>query len=174
MADIVCRRDSLEQRRNRQPRPCGNRYLVSGSGVSVKLSAPSWPQIARPYAATAAVSAGLCLAAWAMPPQAAGSPCDGPGCVPNLRSVVSEGGACAPRLHFPFGIDAYGTTFICLSSYRNPSQGIWSEAPPLVGVRASGSACAGNQGVAQSPDGLPLLCSGNSTWDTYTTDLPPS
>jgi hypothetical protein len=68
-------------------------------------------------------------------------------------------------------LDADGNTLICLSRPTNPSQGLWSEAPTLVGVGDSGAQCSGNQGVAQSPDGLPLLCMG-SAWQPYTTDLP--
>ena len=141
----------------------------------MRLSTLHWPRYStRIRGAVVAAAVALSFASLCEPPHAVGAPCDGPNCVPNLRSVVDEDGSCAPRLHFPFGLDANGKTFICLSNYRNPSQGIWSEAPPLVGVRASGSACAGNQGVAQSPDGLPLLCSGKSTWEPYTTDLPSS
>jgi hypothetical protein len=103
--------------------------------------------------------------------EASASPCDGPNCVPNVRTGAVSGAACEPRRYFPFGLDANGTTLICLANYRDPSEGSWSQAPQLVGVRGSGTPCAGNQGVAQSPDGLPLLCTGQ-TWQPYTTDLP--
>lgn len=101
------------------------------------------------------------------------SPCDGPRCVPNVQANVARGAPCTPRRHFPFGFDQNDSTLICLANPRYPGQGSWSQAPPLAGVREPGSSCSENQGVAQSPDGTPLLCT-NAQWQEYTTDLPPA
>ena len=101
---------------------------------------------------------------------ASGSPCDGPSCVPNLRTDAVEGASCTAARLYPFGLDARGNTLICYATYRNPTTASWSSVPQLVGVRDYGALCSG-QGAAQSPDGLALVCRG-STWDRYTPDLP--
>lgn len=101
---------------------------------------------------------------------ASGSPCDGTSCVPHLITNAVEGAPCEAARVYPFGLDASGNTLICYATYRNPTTTAWSRVPQLVGVRDYGAQCSGT-GVAQSPDGLPLVCRG-STWDRYTPDLP--
>jgi hypothetical protein len=101
---------------------------------------------------------------------ASGSPCDGSSCVPHVRTDAVEGASCEAARVYPFGLDAQGNTLICYATYRNPTKTSWSSVPQLVGVRDYGALCSG-KGVAQSPDGLPLVCR-DSIWDRYTPDLP--
>lgn len=101
---------------------------------------------------------------------ASGSPCDEPNCVPHVRTDAVKGGSCAAARVYPFGLDAGGNTLICYATYRNPITASWTQLPQLVGVRDYGALCSGG-GVAQSPDGLPLVCRA-SIWDRYTPDLP--
>jgi hypothetical protein len=101
---------------------------------------------------------------------AAGSPCDGPSCVAHLRTDAVQGASCTASRLYPFGLDASGNTLICYATYRNPETATWTPVPQLVGVRDYGALCSGT-GVAQSMDGIPLVCRG-STWDRYTPDLP--
>jgi hypothetical protein len=41
-------------------------------------------------------------------------------------------------------------------------KGLWAQALPLIGVRDTGTPCSGNSGVAQSPDGKPMICEGGA------------
>lgn len=102
--------------------------------------------------------------------KASGSPCDGPSCVPHLRTDAVQGASCTAARLYPFGLDASGNTLICYATYRNPETATWTPVPQLVGVRDYGALCSGT-GVAQSMDGIPLVCRG-SIWDRYTPDLP--
>ena len=45
-------------------------------------------------------------------------------------------------------------------------KGQWGQAPPLLGVRVLGTQCSGNSGVAQSPDGKPMMCQ-NQAWAVH-------
>ncbi|MBZ4521808.1 hypothetical protein GBP62_15005 [Mycobacterium avium subsp. hominissuis] len=121
---------------------------------------------------TGAAVAGLAAATIVAlpPPTASGSPCDGVSCVPHLRTDAVEGASCQAARLYAFGLDARGNTLICYATYRNPTTASWSPVPQLVGVRDYGALCS-DQGVAQSPDGLPLVCR-DSIWDRYTPDLP--
>jgi hypothetical protein len=119
----------------------------------------------------AAVAGLIAVTVVALPAgTASGSPCDGSSCVPHVRTDAVEGASCDAARVYPFGLDARGNTLICYATYRNPTTATWSPLPQLVGVRDYGALCSGG-GVAQSPDGLPLVCRGD-TWDRYTPDLP--
>jgi hypothetical protein len=138
----------------------------------LRFALDNQPRRWRVIAAAVSITCGLITAGFAaLGPIALASPCDGPRCVPNVQADASRGAPCAPRRHFPFGLDQNGSTLICLVNSHNPSQGSWSQAPPLSGVRGVGSSCSANEGVAQSFDGTPLLCN-DSQWQEYTTDLP--
>lgn len=121
-----------------------------------------------------AAVAGLAIATTIVVPQgtASGSPCDGLSCVPHLRLGAVQGAPCEAARLYAFGLDASGNTLICYATYRNPTTASWSPVPKLVGIRDYGALCS-DQAVAQSPDGLPLVCRG-SIWDRYTPDLPVS
>jgi hypothetical protein len=86
--------------------------------------------------------------------QASASPCNGPDCVPNVSRNAAVGAPCVPHKLYDFGLDPSGRTLICVNS------GGWAQSLPLVGVRDMGDPCNGVQGTAQSPDGIPMTCSG--------------
>ncbi len=117
-----------------------------------------------------------CLAAATLsalaPVTVSAEPCDGSSCVPHVKTDVVAGGSCTALRLYALGLDANGNTFICYATHRNPKTATWSPLPPLVGVRDFGALCDG-PGVAQSPDGLPLVCR-DSIRDKYTTALPVS
>ncbi|GFG84331.1 hypothetical protein [Mycolicibacter algericus] len=92
--------------------------------------------------------------------------------VPNVRSGAVARAACTPRRHFPFGFDVDGNTYICFVVYQKPSQGHWVAVPPLIGVRDPETQCGTSGGVAQSPEGLPLLCNDSGRWYENTDGLP--
>lgn len=105
------------------------------------------------------------------PGTAAGAPCDGLGCVPHLRTGAVEGASCAPTRQYPFGVDAAGNTYTCLATFLHPRENTWTPAPPLVGVRDFGALCTDEQGSAQSPLGIPMLCR-DSTWQQFVVGIP--
>lgn len=119
-----------------------------------------------------AVAAGLTAATLVALPvgTASGAPCDETSCVPHLRTDAVQGASCTAARLYPFGLDASGNTLICYATYRNPETATWIPVPQLVGVRDYGALCSGTD-MAQSMDGLPLVCRG-SIWDRYTPDLP--
>lgn len=129
---------------------------------------PNWATMARLVATFTAVAA----ATMAPAPSASATPCDGPSCAPNVRSGAANGASCAPRRHFPFGLGRFGEAYLCLVNGHNPSQGHWTAVPPLIGVRDPGTYCGRSQGVAQSPEGLPLLCNDMGRWYENTGGLP--
>jgi hypothetical protein len=118
--------------------------------------------------AGSAAGAGLVLT----PPTASAAPCDGPSCVEHLRTNAVAGAECQASRLYPFGLDASGNTFICYATYRNPTTATWVPVPGIVGVRDFGALCSGG-GVAQSPDGIPMVCR-DGIWDRYTPALPVS
>lgn len=130
----------------------------------------------RPYLVamtrSAVVCAAIAAAVTAPAPGASATPCDGPSCAPNVRSGAAKGASCAPRRHFPFGLGRFGEAYLCLVDIYNPSQGHWTAVPPLIGVRDSGTYCGKSQGIAQSPEGLPLLCNDIGRWYEHTDNLP--
>jgi hypothetical protein len=80
------------------------------------------------------------------------STCDGAGCVPYVRADAQLGGHCTQNTRYNYGFDASGNTLACNSKSQ------WKSSPPLVGVRTLRSPCGDASGVAQSPDGVPLVC----------------
>lgn len=104
------------------------------------------------------------------PATASGAPCDGTACVPHIRSGAVAGAECSAKRLYAFGLGAGGDTMICYATYRNPTNSVWLPVPPLVGERDVGALCQ-DDGVAQSPDGLPLVCR-DSIWERYTPALP--
>jgi hypothetical protein len=94
---------------------------------------------------------------------AAASPgaCDDAGCVPYVDRGVHAGGECNQGTRYNFGLDAGGNTLAC------SSKGAWVSSPPLTGVRLLRSPCGDATGVAQTPDGVPLKCSGGAWTADY-------
>ncbi|MGH3676376.1 MAG: hypothetical protein ACRDU5_11685 [Mycobacterium sp.] len=81
--------------------------------------------------------------------------CDGAECVPHVDRDVAAGASCHFQSRFPFGLTASGDTLVCNSMNE------WVPSAPLIGVRTDRAPCAaGEQGMAQGPDGLPLSCDG--------------
>lgn len=78
--------------------------------------------------------------------------CDGADCVPYVYRGVAEGGHCLGGTRWVYGLDASGNTLRC------GTPNTWRASGPLVGIRTNSSSCEGENGVAQSPDGLPLSC----------------
>jgi hypothetical protein len=108
----------------------------------------------------AAVVAVCGLIATAITPakNASASPRNGPACVPNVARNAAVGAPCVPHKLYDFGSDSYGHTLICVNS------GAWAQSMPLMGVRNMGDPCNGVEGTAQSPDGIPMTCSGAWAW----------
>jgi hypothetical protein len=104
------------------------------------------------------------------PAMASGAPCDGASCVQHVRSGAVAGAECSAKRLYAFGIGAGGATMICYATYRNPITSVWLPVPPLLGERDVGALCE-EDGVAQSPDGLPLVCR-DSIWERYTPAVP--
>jgi hypothetical protein len=82
-------------------------------------------------------------------------------------------GPCVVSTRYIFGLDASGNTLLCISYSAGYTEagaivwkGQWGQAPPLVGVRVPGTQCSGNSGVAQSPDGKPMMCQ-NQVWTPH-------
>ncbi len=118
--------------------------------------------------AAVALACGFAAAPFAVAFPASASPgyCDGAGCVPYLDHSAVAGEHCTQNTRYNFGIDASGNTLAC------SSRSVWISAPPLVGVRTLRLPCGDQTGVAQSPDGVPLSCTGGAwsadySWTFY-------
>lgn len=93
------------------------------------------------------------------------SSCDGPDCVPFVTRNVAQGAPCISGTQYDFGLgSSAGSTFVCTWT------GKWVPTKPLIGVRLLGAPCYGNKGAAQSPDGIPMSCTGQS-WDQDYSDI---
>lgn len=94
---------------------------------------------------------------------AAASPCDSAECVPYVDRNIDPSGSCVPGgIHYLFGLDAAGNSYVCATQSR------WVPQPALVGVRTKGAPCEGSTGVAQAPDGLVLMCKGGAWRQDFT------
>jgi len=118
--------------------------------------------------AAVALASGLVAAPLAMATTASGSPgyCDGADCVPYVDRTAVAGEHCVQNTRYNWGLDAAGNTLAC------SSRSVWVPAPPLVGVRTLRLPCDGENGVAQTPDGVPLSCidgawSADYSWTFY-------
>ena len=69
-----------------------------------------------------------------------------------MRADAQLGGHCTQNTKYNYGFDASGNTLAC------NSKSTWISSPSLVGVRTLRSPCGDASGVAQSPDGVPLVC----------------
>lgn len=118
--------------------------------------------------AAVALACGFAAAPVVVASTATASPgyCDGAGCVPYLDHSAVAGDHCTQNTRYNFGLDASGNTLAC------SSRSVWIAAPPLVGVRTLRLPCGDQTGVAQSPDGVPLSCTGGAwsadySWTFY-------
>jgi len=118
--------------------------------------------------AAVALACGFAAAPFVVASTASASPgyCDGAGCVPYLDHTAVAGEHCTQNTRYNWGLDASGNTLAC------SSRAVWIQAPPLVGVRTLRLPCGDQTGVAQSPDGVPLSCTGGAwsadySWTFY-------
>lgn len=82
--------------------------------------------------------------------------------VPGINDDAVLDAPCDSAARYIFGRGPNGEPLACVA-FDGASQ--WVRSMPLVGVRAIGSPCVDeNYGVAQSPDGLGLLCVPNQGW----------
>ncbi len=124
----------------------------------------------RPAIAAAIAALIACGVPVVAPATTSAAPCDGVACVEHLRTDAVGGAECQAARLYAFGLDASGDTFICYATYRDPTTTTWVPVPGIVGVRDFGALCEGG-GVAQSLDGLPMVCR-DGIWDRYTPALP--
>jgi hypothetical protein len=110
--------------------------------------------------AALALAGGLIAAPLIATPMASATPgsCDGAGCVPFVSQNVAAGQHCTQGTRYIFGLDATGNTLVCGLKSQ------WAPSAPLVGVRTLRLPCDPNvdKGVAQTPDGVPLTCTGGA------------
>jgi hypothetical protein len=116
------------------------------------------------------IAAVIAAAAIGAVPLASADPATPP--VPNMNNKAVAGQDCnSPTGRFIFGQDASGNTFICGNS-NQPH--VWVPAT-VIGVRQIGAGhCVeetqSNPGMAQSPDGVALIC----VYPTDTWEVRPS
>jgi hypothetical protein len=113
------------------------------------------------------VAAGIVAAALGVAPLASADP------VPDMSNDAVLGDPCYNTQRYIFGSDASGQVFAC----GGPGQpGRWVSVSTLLGVREIGSPCVGEVldvnptgsgwTAAQSPEGVPLMCSRpTDTWE---------
>ncbi|WP_157531240.1 hypothetical protein [Mycobacterium sp. IS-1496] len=79
--------------------------------------------------------------------------------VQGLVQGATLGRSCANFDRFRFGKTVSGDTVIC--NPQGDGTGLWVRAIPVIGTRLIGSSCQGITFAlaAQSPDGIPLVCS---------------
>ena len=124
----------------------------------------------KPIAAAAVAGLAVGAALMGTPAIASAAPCDGPSCIPHLRTDAAAGAECRGARLYAFGLDGSGNTLICYATYRNPVTTTWAPVPGIVGIRHYGALCSG-AGSAQSPDGIPMVCR-DGIWERYTPALP--
>jgi hypothetical protein len=115
--------------------------------------------------AAAALVGGFIAAPLIAAPGAWADPgyCDGAGCVPYVSQNVGLGQHCTQATTYIFGLDASGNTLLCGPKSQ------WIRSAPLVGVRTLRLPCNPDvdKGVAQTPDGVPLTCTGGAWSANY-------
>lgn len=90
-----------------------------------------------------------------------------PGIVPGMNRA-EVGDSCTDTEHFIFAASSTGETLACRGKPAH-----YVHTAEVIGVRQDGIACS-EQGLAQSPDGLPLKCitrNGRLLW-TVSLDVP--
>jgi len=78
-----------------------------------------------------------------------------------LGAVVGQ--PCTSTGRFVFGMTAAGATTVC--NDQGNGTGLWVRSIPVIGTRPLGSSCvAGFPQAAQTPDGIPVICSDTGIW----------
>jgi hypothetical protein len=109
------------------------------------------------------------------PPTAAAGPtvCDYPACTPGIAPNMVLGAPCDNTTYYAFGVSGGyvpatqpGRLMFCGSPRRYEPR--WFRSPPMAGIKEENSDCHQFLNyVAQSPDGLILICiaqDGHSFW----------
>ena len=82
--------------------------------------------------------------------------------VPGINDDAVLGAPCASTGRYIYGRGPSGEPLACVGF---DGAGQWVQSMPLVGVREVGSPCVGEgDAVAQSPDGLGLVCASDQGW----------
>src|SRR5262249_39205005 len=84
--------------------------------------------------------------------------CDGTdvACVPYIERGAAQGDSCVQNTRYNLALTASGGTLAC------SAKGAWIASPPLVGIRTLRQQCGQDKGVALSPDGVTLSCTGGA------------
>jgi hypothetical protein len=116
----------------------------------------------------AVVAALIGVGVW-MPPTAAAGPtvCDYPACTPGIAGNMVLGAPCDNTTYYAFGVSGSyvpatqpGRLMFCGSPRRYEPR--WFRSPPMAGIKEENADCTRYQNyVAQSPDGLFLVCMGH-------------
>ena len=102
----------------------------------------------------ASIATGLMTAA---PAASQPASCDGPSCVPGIKSGVVLGASCSDTAYYVFGTTSWGRLVFCGTPRRYEPR--WFRSPDMRGIKDYMSDCAGYDGeVAQAPDGRFLAC----------------
>lgn len=122
-----------------------------------------------------AVVAALIGVGALVPPTAAAGPtvCDYPACTPGIAPNMVLGAPCDNTTYFAFGVSGGyvpatqpGRLMFCGSPRRYEPR--WFRSPPMAGIKEENADCHEFLNyVAQSPDGLFLICiaeQGKSFW----------
>lgn len=86
-----------------------------------------------------------------------------PTTVPGTKQA-ELGDSCGDTEHFIFAVSSTGQTLACRGETPR-----YVLSAPVIGVRTEGAPCT-EEGLAQSPDGSPMLCltrSGRQVWGVY-------
>ena len=87
--------------------------------------------------------------------------------VPGINYDAHLAGPCDRWDREVFGRGPGGETLQCKyipNQWPPVYTGFWVASGPLQGVQQVGSTCPNPQYVAQSPDGLPMVCLGSKGW----------
>lgn len=106
--------------------------------------------------AAAAIAAALCGA-----PAALADPPDRDGDVPGMNYNAILGDPCVSWERYIFGRGPDSEPLACITS--DGVTGVWVASMPLAGVEQIDAPCQAGL-AAQSPDGRPLICTGETGW----------
>ncbi len=83
--------------------------------------------------------------------------------VEGLQQGAVIGQPCSSFERYIFGELANGDTAAC--ARQADGTGVWVNSIPVIGTRPLGTSCvAGFSTAAQSPEGIPMICSDGGAW----------
>jgi hypothetical protein len=112
--------------------------------------------VAKALLGASAIAVALCGA-----PAALGDPADRDTDVPGMNYNAVLGDPCFSWERYIFGRAPNGEPLACVTS--DGDAGVWVASVPLAGGQEIGAPCTAGL-AAQSPDGRPLICTGESGW----------